>query len=440
VFGSHGPARRTKQTAAEEDVREDGPGIAELRATRLPPHRDRASCNDSPHGLVRAEQDDDFQASAPPRSTRARRSVTMLSQEEQEEQELALAIAASLSDSQSSSDEPGEAAAGAQPASTADGSDTVEILSDSDADTAPNDASEESDFDGASDEDEYEEDAAAEEEEEEEESEGEDEGDWQADEEADNPTGFGKPKPQKSSQKPTGKALAPPKRKAAPTDVPHKKKARGQQKAPLPEATEQTAATACTGNQGGSLQRPPPPAASIKEPVSPVISQLRSPADPAAACPIVGTIHPAGTAAAAAAELEAFEDIGTAALDKPYRPTSLPVQNTSTEAAASSAAKKVASPGPNQKTDGKSVLMPMKQAPRHTGLPSGYKEQAAWTVQGAGLKRSSTGQRLQGGAKIPVGGGRGIKGLGKSRAPPAGLKRGVRGRTGFVAPKPMAQR
>ena len=75
-----------------------------------------------------------------------------MSQEEKEEQELALAIAASLSDSQSS-DEP------TQPAGA--WSDTVETLSESDADMDPNDASEESDFDAASDEDEYEDNAAA---------------------------------------------------------------------------------------------------------------------------------------------------------------------------------------------------------------------------------------------------------------------------------------
>jgi hypothetical protein len=225
-----------------------------------------------------------------------------------------------------------------------------------------------------------------------------------------------------------------------PTSAPDKKKARGQQKSPLREATEAAEATACTGDKAGSLCMLPPPPACIQEPISPVVSQLRSPADPAAACSTDGINPPAATTTAAATGLDA-QGIPPA-LDKPCSPPSLLVENTPTEAAASNAAKKVASPYSKPKTGNrKSVLMPLKQAPRHTGLPSGYKEQAAWTVQGAGLKRSSTGRnRLQGGGAIPVGGGRGIKGLGKSRAPAAGLKRGIKGRTGFVAPKPMAQR
>lgn len=316
----------------------------------------------------------------------------------------------------------------------------MEILSESDADTAPNDASEESDFDGdgASDDDEYGEDAGAysdndDDDDDDDESEGEDEGDWQADEEADNPTGFGKPKTQKSAQKRKAKAPAPPKRKAA-TNASNKKKIRGQQKTVLPEATKEIQATACAANQAGSLQLSLPPAASIHKPISPVVSQLRSPAEPAAACPTAGAIRPAAAGLGS-------QGIGTAALGKPCPPTSLQVETSSPKAAASSAAKKLASPGPKPKTSNdKSVLMPMKQAQRHTGLPSGYKEQAAWTVQSAGLKRSSSSRRVQGGAKISVGGGRGIKGLGKSRAPAAGLKRGIKGRTGFVAPKPLAQR
>eukprot|EP01043_Picozoa_sp_COSAG02_P063146 COSAG02_NODE_8879_length_2411_cov_1.155642_2_plen_358_part_00 len=357
-----------------------------------------------------------------------------MSQEEQEEQELALAIAASLSDSQSSSYEPGEAAGGAQLTCAAAEADTVETLSESDAVMDPNDASEESDFDGASDEDEYEE-TDHDDDDDDHESEGEDEGAWQADEEADNPTGFGKPKPKSSN----GKALPPPKRKDAPTSAPDKKKARGQQETPLLKTTEAGEATACTGGKSGRVRLQQPPAACMQVPTSPVVSQLRSPADPAAACPTAGIIPPAAAAAAATGlDAQAIPP----ALDEPCSPPSLAVENAPAEGAASNAAQKVASPDLKPRTGNrKSVLMPMKQAPRHTGLPSGYKEQAAWTVQGAGLKRSSTGRnRLQGGGAVPVGGGRGIRGLGKSRAPAAGLKRGIKGRTGFVAPKPVTQR
>jgi hypothetical protein len=383
-------------------------GASKLRLKKQP---QRASPR-----LHTADSDDDFQAAAPPRSTRrSNRSMRILSQEEQEEQEeqeLAIAIAASLSDSSQSEGQPTQPT---QPTSrsasisTMDGgerpeqSNTVEVLSDSDAEALSN-ASEESDFD----------DASEEEEDDDDDSEGEEEADWQADEEERNPTGFGQPKPTKL------------KRKVAPTVARDKKKVRGQQgEGQRGAGSEAAAPTACTGDTA-DIQQPPLPAASTKA-VSPAVSQLTSPAVPA-------PLRPAADTISAATGLE-WQGSGTEAPGKPD-PRAYPslLKHTAATAAATTAAKLAAVPVPKPTVgSAKSVLVPMKQAPRHTGLPSGYKEQAAWAVQGAGLKRSSSGvNRLPGGAAIPVGGGRGIKGLGKSRPPAAGLKRGIKGRTALL--------
>ena len=367
------------------------------------------------------DSDDDFQATAPPRSTRrSNRSAKFLSQEEQEEEQLALAIAASLSDSSQSEGQPTQPT---QPTSRSasvsalDGgerpeqSNTVEVLSDSDAEALSTDASEESDFD----------DASEEENDDDEDNEGEEEADWQADEEERNPTGFGKPKPTKLTLQ--DKAAAPRKRKGAPTVARGNKKARGQQRDSHREAGSAAAAPAACISDTADMQQPPLLAASTNV-VSPAVSQLTSPADPA-------PLRQAADTISAATGLE-WQGSGTE--EPATRAHSSVLKRPAATAAATSAAKLVALPVPKLTVgSGKSVLMPMKQAPRHTGLPSGYKDQAAWTVQGAGLKRPSSGvNRLSGGAAIPVGGGRGIKGLGKSRPPAAGLKRGIKGRTGLL--------
>ena len=233
-------------------------------------------------------QDDDFQNHGPTRSTRTRRNVRVLSQEEQEEEDIALAIAASLSDSQNDEIVNNEAGDISQPGNP------DEILSESDVDVEPNDASEESDFDAASDEDDADD---------EDDEDGEDEADWQANEEEDDPTGFGKPK----RKNPKTKVGIPPKPKACALVARGKQNAaRGLQKAP---STKSTMATVDVDKQdkAHSVQLPHTRAAANQRVVdcaaqnSPVASQLTSPADPVA-CPTAGSIASSNASAAVAAQ------------------------------------------------------------------------------------------------------------------------------------------